>query len=319
MTKVVNRTEFINDENRGPERTANLLQSLFGDLDFSMPQKVSVGRKEAESLLTLNVKNRKPSSHHKAWIATQMESDMWKYAMQTIPISTEGNILDRQHTLMAIAMTGLSFDFIIETGIDPDAIYVIDTGKKRIPADVLSMEGIKNASLAAAIVVRTIALRIKQFNKVKAKGESGSVTGGQKRMADFLLTNESILMEYLQHEKGYEESVAYGKKLSDFNKSVVPSFWGSMYMWLSEYNYNVAGKFLLKVAKGISNSEDCPSYVLRRKLQMMQDDKDREGVIHHSREYVFHFVNSFNRFLKNEKMHRSLSYSPESLIPELGE
>lgn len=322
MTNLSTLQQKVKDKKSNGASTDiyHFLNDVFGsDLDFRQPQRVMVGPDQAIRLLTRNTKNRNPSKNHVNWLSAQMEEELWHYTAEAIKFDYNGILLDKQHTLMAINQSGTSQKFIIECGLDPDAYYAIDGGKKRIPADVLSREGYKMTSLLAAVILKAMALRLRMFHGVKSKGESGSVAGGSKKIKSFIVNNENILLELRSDEDEYIEAARMGGQLNKFNKDVVPSFWGSVYKVFSEYDKQKAGKFLFAVAKGISSGENTPEYVLRRRIEIMNEDKRTKGVSYSPKEYVFHFITCFNKYLKGEPMHRVSAYKSGMDIPQLGE
>jgi len=105
----------------------------------------------ASYYLDLNIRNRPVSKANVDELTYLMRSGNWKPNGDTIRVSKSGILLDGQHRLLAAEQARISFEAIIVEDLDDDVFLTIDTGRKRIAADILSIEGNKNATLLAAI------------------------------------------------------------------------------------------------------------------------------------------------------------------------
>jgi hypothetical protein len=101
---------------------------------------------------TYNNGNRpkKPTSIKK--YATAMMAGVWGVTGDTIKFSDAGRLRDGQNRMMACVRAGVPFTSHVVFGIDDALFHVMDTGKPRGAADVLSIAGYSNTtSLASAI------------------------------------------------------------------------------------------------------------------------------------------------------------------------
>jgi hypothetical protein len=105
----------------------------------------------ASYYLDLNIRNRPVSKANVEELTHLMRSGLWKPNGDTIRVSKSGILLDGQHRLLAAEQAKISFEAIIVEDLDDDVFLTIDTGRKRIAADILSIEGNKNAASLAAI------------------------------------------------------------------------------------------------------------------------------------------------------------------------
>lgn len=76
----------------------------------------------------------------------------------TIRISKTFKLLDGQHKLWAIVISGIPCDYIIATGLDDDVASFIDIGANRSAADITSINGYQNHDNALAYAIKCIIL-----------------------------------------------------------------------------------------------------------------------------------------------------------------
>lgn len=101
---------------------------------------VDIGPKEAKELLALNKGNRKISEYQVERLTKAMRDSQWIYNGDPIRISSDGNLIDGQHRLIAIQRSGLTFPFVVSTGLSPSASKTIDVdGKARSSSDIMTM------------------------------------------------------------------------------------------------------------------------------------------------------------------------------------
>ena len=101
-----------------------------------------------------NTKNRPISKTRVRDYEGELSSGEWVFNGETVKFDWNGALLDGQHRLIACVNTGITFDGLVVTGLDPKVFSTIDSGKPRGNGDVLGIKGIKNPiSIAAALRV----------------------------------------------------------------------------------------------------------------------------------------------------------------------
>src|SRR5688500_5269388 len=80
-----------------------------------------------------------------------MVNDNWKFNGESIQFDTNHTHMNGQHRLKAIVRSGRPQQFVIVTGLDPDAHCTIDNGAKRTPGDVLTLSGYREGRTLAAV------------------------------------------------------------------------------------------------------------------------------------------------------------------------
>lgn len=106
----------------------------------------------AKQLLENNHHNRKVSKGNTETIERALKSGEWKVSGQTIIVSITGILMDGQHRLKAVMNTGISMEHLVCRGVADDVFKVIDTGKNRSGADVLSIAKIDNHGKIANLI-----------------------------------------------------------------------------------------------------------------------------------------------------------------------
>lgn len=108
---------------------------------------VTVTPDMAKAWLEKNEHNRESANATIAKFARDMRNGNWRLTGDAIRFDVTGRLLDGQHRLMACLRAGEAFQTLVIYGLDPLTQDVMDTGKVRRTADVLSLRGITNANM----------------------------------------------------------------------------------------------------------------------------------------------------------------------------
>lgn len=104
----------------------------------------------AKEMLEANTHNRSLSEAHLARLIDDLKNGNWQFNGESIKFDANGNLLDGQHRLTAIARTGIPADMLVITGLPNKAQTVMDTGKKRTLGNMLQLDGYSDANALAA-------------------------------------------------------------------------------------------------------------------------------------------------------------------------
>lgn len=117
------------------------LDSLFARTDrYNMI--LDVTPQLAEDWLThCNTHNRKLIDAHVDYLAAEMKAGRWRLTHQGIAFSVNRVLLDGQHRLWAIVMSEQTVPLRIFVNEPPEAMDVLDTGKRRSNDQILSLAG----------------------------------------------------------------------------------------------------------------------------------------------------------------------------------
>lgn len=312
MTNLVENQQVLANGGKGKDLSFGILNDIFGEkYDFRMPQLMSVGPREAKLLLEQNRRNRKVRKHHVKWLQKQMELGYWIYVGPVIGITKNGSLMDKQHTLMAVKESGKSFDFIVQGGFEDSAIEAVDVGIKRQAADVLAINGVKNAHVLAAICGRILNYR----NEVKSDSAYGTGSKqGQTAKGDRKIINNTVILEWVHKEYDYLQVIT--KNAMSFYrmfKGEVTSFYGTFLYLFGEKDKEQAWEFMSKLCSGVGLKENSPILVLRRALE-----KDMISSKRRSRfERIYWIVKCWNKFRNGEEMKRVGNFKKKGGIPDI--
>jgi hypothetical protein len=105
----------------------------------------------AREWITHNTNNRPVSADRIASYANQMRLGQWQVNGSTVTFSTDERLLDGQHRLGAVVVSGCTVPMLIVKGVQEDAFKTIDTGRTRRSSDILAMAGFRNSTNASAV------------------------------------------------------------------------------------------------------------------------------------------------------------------------
>jgi hypothetical protein len=114
-----------------------------------------------------NIKNRPIQNSTVEAFKRDMLAGKWLFAGDPIRFNTKGELMDGQHRLTACVRAGLPFVAMVGRNLPDEIVEVIDTGRPRMPSDVLAMRGVPYAAIVAGaarwlIMLRTLAAMNKQ-------------------------------------------------------------------------------------------------------------------------------------------------------------
>lgn len=88
-----------------------------------------------------NTHNRKVVQTNVDRIAQEINEGRWRLNHQGIAFDENGNLVDGQHRLWAIVLTGKTVPVRVFTGISREAVETIDVGERRSNLDVIRLSG----------------------------------------------------------------------------------------------------------------------------------------------------------------------------------
>jgi hypothetical protein len=115
---------------------------------------IQVTPKLAEKWLNQNTHNRRVRENAVIGYARDMEAGNWSENGESIKFAADGTLLDGQHRLHAIALSGVTLPMLVVTGLRNAAQETMDDGRKRTVADALTLRGEHNAVQLAAVTRR---------------------------------------------------------------------------------------------------------------------------------------------------------------------
>lgn len=92
---------------------------------------VEVTPRTAAEWLTLNRRNRRARTLLVSKYAADMAAGQWRMAGEPIKFDTSGNLLDGQHRLSAVMLSGATVTMLVVRGLPPESQAVMDSGSAR--------------------------------------------------------------------------------------------------------------------------------------------------------------------------------------------
>lgn len=103
----------------------------------------------ASAMLAENINNRPLSSLTVKRYTTLLEEDRFLLTSDAIGFDWNGRLSNGQHRLTAIVRSGVAAELLVVRGLNPAAFAVLDVGKRRSPADALTILGYANTTMLA--------------------------------------------------------------------------------------------------------------------------------------------------------------------------
>lgn len=94
----------------------------------------------AKKWLLENTGNRKIRMSHVRFLIDCLQRGEWIKTHQGIAFDNAGRLLDGQHRLTAISISGISAEMMVTFDADPDTFAAIDSGLKRSYAEILRID-----------------------------------------------------------------------------------------------------------------------------------------------------------------------------------
>ena len=264
----------------------------------------TIGPKKAQEYLDLMPHNRRQRRRVKDRYTKAMANGQWKLTGEAIKFNTRGELIDGQHRLEAIIITGKTIEILVCRNVPPEAFMELDTGANRTPADLLTVAGY-NYTAGVASAIR----HISSIFKV----EAGKIAPGS--LAHERVDPETLL-EYAETFSG-SLIEAVKKTMSKQAKTVLspPSMYAALYYIFAEHNKKGADTFFEILIDGIGyeRGRQDPIYHLHRHLAQFKNDK-------HKRRPNFYkcalTIKAWNAFQMRESM-ASLRFSENENWPEI--
>lgn len=110
----------------------------------------------AEKWLNQNSHNRNLRERAVLAYARDMEAGNWAENGESIKFAADGTLLDGQHRLQAITLSGVTVRMLVVTGLKNAAQETMDDGRKRTLADALHLRGETNATILGSVLRRVV-------------------------------------------------------------------------------------------------------------------------------------------------------------------
>lgn len=231
---------------------------------------VNITPQLAKEMLADNaVGQRNPS----AVTIDRYESDMlvgaWKFAGDPIRYNEAGNLIDGQHRLAAISVGEVDVLNMVITGLDPDIMSAIDTGRRRSLPDLLNIEqpGIKYPKTISGILTRLWYWETADCFYVKSLPRSAAASNLASAIPSFASLIDTMHSWQAKVGTSLEQAAIWSHRTYVANPGIAPSTWGAIYMQLSGFDKDVREAIFTElVGEPRSTSAGYPINALRARL-----------------------------------------------------
>lgn len=240
----------------------------------------------ADEMLKHNTHNRHLSGNvtknKRGNIYKSMEQGLWDLNGESIKFDCNGVLLDGQHRLMACSKTGNPFDTIVVRGLKPITQNTMDSGRKRSVADVLKLDGIKNAqSVAGASAI------VLEFNK----------NGYQALQSQGGLVHFSR-SEHISFEEQHNEQFQHAVNATDALRPLYPQTKLAALFYLFCLVSSDDAEFFIKDLKSNVPKRQ-PIAALRDRLLLSKSNKNHELKTSQKNAYT---IKAWNAFMLGEEI-----------------
>lgn len=208
----------------------------------------------ARALLGANTKNRSINPKLVNQYIKDIKSGEWEANGETIKVAKSGRLLDGQHRLEAIVKSNQAVHGYIIVGVPDKSFKTIDIGRKRSPADALSVHGCgKNALIIAASLKIVCLFRENKGKYLSFKEREPGIS--HKKLIDMYESTPTI-----------EDNVARIYQFQNVLNWISPSVAAALYTVMSDIDEDDAENFWIKFNSGAGLGETTPVTHLRNAM-----------------------------------------------------
>jgi hypothetical protein len=256
--------------------------------------RVSVSPAVAQRWLSMNLNNRALRPTHVEALARDMREGRWLYNGDPIRFDKNGDLIDGQHRLHAVILSGKTIDFLVVRGLESRVQETIDIGSKRTAADALRLRGITNSNETAAIVRKFILWE----------------TGKRWHFSNFKVTSPQVT-ELMDADPDFhvaaEKAVRYRNTIP-----VPPSVIGFTWLIFSKIDREVAEQFFEQLGTGADLSNGHPVLTLRNRLVGLRNESGRIK----DERLIGTICRAWNAHREGRKLHRLQVETESDVFPE---
>lgn len=235
-----------------------------------------------------NYRNLRPSKVDQ--YARDMADGNWSLNGSTVVLDSDLELIDAQHRLSASVKSGEPFATFIVVGIDKArSVATMDTGLKRVASDVLSHQGVKNATTITSA--------------------ANADTRG-RRSAVNMSTSETLA--WVDEHPGIHAGASKCWRLIQPSHRVPAGAAALFTMWALAIDAELTEDFLDGVGRGADLAETDARFVLRRLLMTRATERQRPSRV----VYVALLVKAWNAYVQDRPI-RNLGWKRTEQFPTM--
>lgn len=240
--------------------------------DFAVPVIVTPGL--ASVLLNQNASNRPLNGDAVAQYARDMINGRWSYNMEAIIISKTGELNNGQHRLHAVIAANLPQKFLMAFGAERETRTTVDQGKGRTAGHYLSMTGVKNANVCAALTAMVMSYE-----------EGGRAIKNISKHTHIEITSR------VQSDPLIHEAAQFAVSVNKYARDLISvSRIGAAYYIFADICPTDARKYLTQVCVGENIKRGDPAFAARHGLTGLENRS-----VNNQMEILFHGWNAMRQ------------------------
>lgn len=259
-------------------------------------RRISITPDLAATMLASNTHNRKLGATVVERYAQMMRAGQWRCTMaDPITFDINGTLQDGQHRLQAVIRSGVTIDFWVAYGADPDDFEVIGTGVRRSVADVLSIAGYTNVNIRAASARAVLTY----------ERNPGKVWNGRMGISEIDVAEEASRLEY-------DAAIAYQHSARRHNNLITPTAIAAHAVLVLRYSERASdlGDFVEHLGTGIGLDYGNPILALRN-WYLGETSRTKSGSWTGQRRLAMH-IKTWNAWVQGESL-KLLKFNQQSL------
>lgn len=227
--------------------------------DHLICEKVKLTPALANELLKNNDGNRNTSQVLVQQYSADIASGRWALNGEPIIISKDGKLNDGQHRCEAVIDANATIEVVMVFGVERETRTTVDVGKKRTLADMLSMEGVVNSALSAAVASMVLAYERSGGQNLHYAKYLSSAGTKERVHADPLI---AVAAAYAGHNTKHAKRYVGGSAI------------GFCFYILSKIDVTAARDYMDKVCVGEGLKRGNPAHSVRERL--LNEGKQRD-------------------------------------------
>ncbi len=240
--------------------------------------------------LKRNVNNRSKRKTHVVYLAGMMTAEEWVVNGESIKFDVKGNLIDGQHRLMAVVLSGASIKSLVVRELpasnlmssDVSVASTVDGGCPRTLNDHFSWRGLKNsATLSVAtrwlFIVSQVSDGLRPRTNVKFT----------RTMADKVLEESPGLIQVVETVLGHGKFVPISKAMAS-----------ALYYRCGQIDAPLAETFWSGALSGENSNKSMPEFILRQKFEENRRSQQKQ----HSTTLIAFTIKAWNAKRKGKRI-----------------
>ena len=258
----------------------------------------SISPQRAETMLSKNLRNRNMAQSVVANYARQMSEGRWLLNGDAIRFAVDGTLLDGQHRLAGIILSGVTLQCWVGRGFTDEAQLTMDAQRKRTAGDHLALIGIADGNKLASVV-----RMVSHWNEGERSMYGFGGNAGQMSSIE--------IADIVKAEPMYQHALTNAGMSN--TRSVVPNRpAGTLFFLAGQLSHELADQFAASLSTGEMLATGNPILTLRNywaRLSSQVGRKPSGGV------YLNGGVRAWNAFIEGRSL-SAISWK-EPIIPNL--